>query len=243
MTDTAHAQPLGLTPPPEAKAQPWRLLATLGGAGMVSGLLIVLVFGATLPTIEANKAVRLEAAIREVLRAPDRYVALYVVGGALTAEPPPGSESRRLERVFVGYRGDDPVGFAIMAGEPGFQDVIGLIFGYDPRTRQVLGMKVLETKETPGLGDKIEKDPFMSQFVGADTPLVGVKTKDPASKDRRQIQLVTGATISSRTVIRAINNALARVGPLLETYGADATTGGRGRVGQEPRARGREVRG
>lgn len=233
----------GLTRPPEAKVRASRLLATLGAAGAVAGLLIVLVFGVTQPTIEANKARRLQAAIHEVLKAPDRYDALYVVGGTLVASLPPGSDVRKVQRVFVGYRGDRRVGFAIMAGEPGFQDVIGLIFGYDPSTKQILGMKVLETKETPGLGDKVEKDPFVSQFVGAQTPLVGVKAKDPTGKDRRQIQMVTGATISSRTVIRSINNALVRVGPLLETYRADGAGDDRPRPGQTPAARERGVRG
>ena len=30
--------------------------------------------------------------------------------------------------------------------------------------------------------------------------------------------MITGATISSRAVIRIINNALARLGPMLEAY-------------------------
>lgn len=222
------------------RVKPSKLIVTLGVAGGVAGFLLVFVFGWTLPTIEANKAKRLEAAVREVLKAPDRYETLWVVNGALAAQLPDGADPRKVERVFLGYRGDQRVGFAIMASEPGFQDTIVLIFGYEPKTRQILGMKVLETKETPGLGDKIERESFTGQFAGAETPVVGVKSKDPASPDRRQIQMITGATISSRTVIRGINKALGRVGTLLEGHRANgapaapATGAGTG-VGSGPR--------
>jgi Na+-translocating ferredoxin:NAD+ oxidoreductase RnfG subunit len=48
---------------------------------------------------------------------------------------------------------------------------------------------------------------------------VPVKAKD--GKDKHQIQTVTGATISSKTVIRAINKTLDRLGPMLEAYRAE----------------------
>jgi len=68
------------------------------------------------------------------------------------------------------------IGFALVAAEPGFQDTVKLIFGYDPGTKQLIGMTVLESKETPGLGDKIEKDAaFVGQFREARAPLVAVK--------------------------------------------------------------------
>ncbi|MBI1734415.1 MAG: RnfABCDGE type electron transport complex subunit G [Candidatus Rokubacteria bacterium] len=200
-----------------SQVKPWRLLLTLGLGGAVAGFLIVFVFGATRPTIEANKARALDAAIQEVLKAPARYDTLYVVNGAVVKEPPAGANTRTLQRVYVGYAQDGKrVGFAIPAGEPGFQDVIGIIFGWDPTTHRLLGMKVLETKETPGLGDKIEKEPFRAQFDGAQAPLVGVKATD--GKDRHHVQTITGATISSRTVIRAINKAVERLSPALERY-------------------------
>ena len=79
-------------------------------------------------------------------------------------------------------------------------------------------MKVLESKETPGLGDKIEKDAdFVGQFEGALIPLLGVKARN-ASGDPHEIDMITGATISSRTIIRTINNAIERFGPMFDAY-------------------------
>ena len=224
MTDSDQTQAAAQTPAPvpePTEVRATRLLATLGVGGAAAGVLLVIAFGVTLPTIEANRAHALHLAINEVLKSPERYDTLYVVGKTLVKKPPEGVDPKKLEQVYLGYGpGDQRIGFAIVAGAAGFQDVIQLIFGYDPKNRTLLGMKVLESKETPGLGDKIEKDPaFVGQFSGARAPLVGVK-KGKRSK-LSEVDMITGATISSRTVIRTIHNALVRLGPALDAYQAE----------------------
>lgn len=211
------------TPPPQGPPQedvPSRkLMVTLAGAGALAGLMIVFVYGWTQPTIRAYKARMLAAAVQEVLRMPARYDTLYVHEGRLVDQLPDGASAADTEAVYLGYdAGGSRIGYAITAGEPGFQDIIGIIFGYDNNEGKLLGMKVLESKETPGLGDKIEKDAdFVGQFHGALTPLFGVKPRN-ASGDPHEIDMITGATISSRTIIRTINNAVERLGPMLDTY-------------------------
>lgn len=198
----------------------WRLFATLGTAGGLAGFLLVFVYQLTLPVIERNKAERLAAAIQEVLKAPDHYDTLYVADGGLTRDLPAGTDPRRVEQIYLGYHENgERIGFAIAAQEPGFQDQVRLIFGFDNETGTLLGMKVLESKETPGLGDKIEKDQaFVSQFDGVEGPITGVKARE-GTGDPHEVDMITGATISSRAVIRIINNALARLGPMLDGYG------------------------
>ncbi len=199
-----------------------RLLFTLGSAGVMAGLAIVVVFQWTEPTIRAYRAEQLRLAVQEVLKQPDRFDTLYVVDNTLIPMLPDGGSPNDFEQIFAGYRGGRLVGYAIAAGEPGFQDVIRLIFGYDPATGAILGMKVLESKETPGLGDKIEKDEsFVSQFDGAKFPLVGVKPRDN-SGDPHEVDMITGATISSRTVFRTINNALERLEPLIRAHAEES---------------------
>ena len=196
----------------------WRLLVTLGGAGAIAGLLIVLVYGWTAPRVAAHRAAVLRTAIEEVLRAPARADTLYLHGGALVARPPAGVDGADLERVYVGYDdGGRPAGYAITASSAGFADQVGLIFGYDPERRQLLGIKILSTKETPGLGDKIERPGFTDQFRGRVAPLRGVKGA-AGGDDASAVVMVTGATISSRTVIRGINDAVVRWQPLIDAY-------------------------
>ena len=215
--------PAPFQPKPDVPA--WRLLVTLGLAGALAGFVLVFVYQATLPTIERNRAERLAAAIQEVLKAPDHYDTLYVYQETLTRQLPAGADPKKVEQIYFGYHADGtPIGFAIASGEPGFQDVVRLIFGYDHATQTLLGMKVLESKETPGLGDKIEKNvDFVAQFDGVLAPLTGVKPRQ-STGDPHEVDMITGATISSRTVIKIINNALQRMGPMLESYQAAATS-------------------
>ena len=209
MTD--HVEDPGLTPP-------WRLIATLGGFGALAGMLIVAVFAATQPAIEAYRAEVLAAAVNEVLGEPDRYDTLYVVDGVITATVPADANPDQMDTLYVGYRNGQEVGFAIRAAGIGFQDTISLLFGYDATTSRLLGMKVLESKETPGLGDKIYKDlEFVAEFVGAEGPLTGVKPGSGTGQ-ASEVTMITGATISSRAIIKAINAALERMNPLLAAY-------------------------
>lgn len=198
----------------------WRLLTTLVPAGVIAGLLIVVVYDLTLPRIQANKARVLHHAIQEVLEAPARYDTLFVFQGALVEAPPSGAGARGVEQIYVGYREDgERIGFAVVAAEPGFQDIVRLIFGYDPATHRLLGMKVLDSRETPGLGDKILSDSaFIREFQGAEPPLVGIRAGAGAKGLPGEIDMITGATISSRTVIAAINHEIERLKPLMDAY-------------------------
>ncbi|MFC1640086.1 FMN-binding protein [Gemmatimonadota bacterium] len=215
--DTANESPPAVQQQDEVP--PWRLVLTLAVAGALAGFLIVFVYVATLPAITAYKAEVLRLAVYEVLGSPHQVDTLYVVDGALTDELAEGQTGDDYEQIYPGYREDGTqIGYAIASAEFGFQDVVRVIFGYDADTQSILGMLVLEHKETPGLGDKIVKDmQFVGQFGGAGTPLLGVKIGQGTGDDH-EIDMITGATISSRAVIRIINNALERIGPLIEAY-------------------------
>lgn len=224
---SADAKSATPTPPPAFPTRPevssTRLVLTLGVAGALAGLMLVFVFQATLPAIQRNKQAALEAAIAVVLNEPERVDTLYVKDGALATEAPAGEKD--LERVYLGFTGGRPVGFALVAAEPGFQDTVRLIFGYDALAKRVLGLKVLESKETPGLGDKIEKDAaWVAQFGDVLAPLVPVKAGS-GTGDPHEVDTITGATISSKSVIRIINHELERIGPVLERHLARGASG------------------
>lgn len=198
-----------------------RLISTLAVGGAVAGLAIVLVNQWAEPRIQAHRAAALRAAIHEVLAGPASYQTLWVTEGALVAELPAGTDSAALDRVYLGYdESGQPVGFAVAGELPGYQDVIRLIFGYDGARGRLMAMKVLESKETPGLGDRIEKDTsFVAQFDGARDPLVAVKAGS-GTGDEHEVDMISGATISSRTVIKIINRRLEELKPLLDRYPA-----------------------
>ena len=203
-------------PPVQVEASSLRLVSTLTVAGALAGMAIVLVFQWTKPQIDQHKAEDLAAAVTEVLAGAASYKTVYLEDGAFTAEP---RDTTGLTKVFVGYDPNgQPRGVAIEAAEPGFQDVIDLIFGYDPSKQDVIGMKVLTSSETPGLGAKITYDStFIGEFGGVGTPLVGVK-KDRAKGAHDEVVMITGATISSRAVIKIINDRLDAIQKPVDAY-------------------------
>ena len=202
----------------EETVSTFRLVATLAFAGVLAGLLIVLVNQHTKPIIDIYKAEQLKLAVYEVLPGTERYSTYYLVEDALSLSLPEGAKESEYKRVYVSYDSSGQVtGVAISRGEPGFQDIVLIIFGYDPATGKLLGMKVLDSKETPGLGDKIFKDlAFVDQFfAGPETPLVGVRPGMGKGKPN-EIDTITGATISSKVVIDIINHALEEWKPVLD---------------------------
>jgi electron transport complex protein RnfG len=164
------------------------MVRSLGGVGILCAVLIVYTFQATLPIIEKNKAEALERAIFHVLPGA-KTRATFLVTADNRLEPFQGaSKGERL--VYVGY--DDQgelVGVAMEAQGQGFQDTIRLIYGYAPAKQQVIGMEVLESRETPGLGDKIITNPdFVANFAALDVTLTEDGLKNPihaVSTERR----------------------------------------------------------
>jgi electron transport complex protein RnfG len=211
--------------PPEAGEAPvdkpvstFRLVATLAVAGALAGLLIVLVNLHTKPIIDEYRAEQLRLAVYEVLPGVANYRTLYRVDDVLVSEVPAGAKESDFRQAYVGYDEDgELVGAAVSRGESGFADVVLVIFGFEPDTGILLGKKVLESKETPGLGDKIFKDEdFVQQFFDRpQTPLKAIKAGTGKGLPG-EIDAITGATISSKVVVSIINNGVADWQPLLQ---------------------------
>jgi len=230
--------------PERPEVSSFRLLMTLGLAGAIAGALLVFVYLWSEPLIQAENARVLQEAVTEVLKGPDHFQSVFLLDGELTAQVPEGVDTLDLDKVFLGYdEGGSPVGFAMTNRGFGFQDIITVIFGYDAGAGRILGMKVLGHSETPGLGNKIEDQPFVGEFDGVDAPIEGVKP-DRNTGDSHQVDMITGVTISSKAVIRIINERIAELGDLLAAYepsgGAPAgatpggATGGEATAGAPP---------
>lgn len=190
-----------------------RLMLTMGAAGAIAGLLVVLVYARTTPVILAHRMAAIDVAIYEVLPGIDRYATLYLRDGALTADAPAGDGKHEAERVYAGLdESGQLIGFAIPAKEPGFQDPIEILFGFNPRANRTLGLVILSSRETPGLGDKIQDDTWRAQFKGAGAPVNATKR---GATPQGEVLMITGATISSRSVVSAINKGIERWRPLL----------------------------
>lgn len=71
----------------------------------------------------------------------------------------------------------------------------------------VVGVAILDVSgETPGLGQNAAKESFFSQYIGLKK---GVSVlKNGAKAENNEVDAVTGATITSTAVTRAVNKAL-----------------------------------
>lgn len=92
------------------------------------------------------------------------------------------------------------VGYAFVGEGNGYGGVVRVLVGVDEATDQVLNVKILNHAETPGLGSRIEEEGFRSQFAG--------KTVDDPITVNQDIQIISGATISSRAVADAVREGL-----------------------------------
>lgn len=97
------------------------------------------------------------------------------------------------------------VGYGVMLSGGGFQGPIKIMVGFDKDVNKVLGIEILENSETPGLGNRIVENWFKEQFKGKVPPLSAVKGRAP--ENEREIQAITGATISSKSVTNIVNRA------------------------------------
>ncbi len=192
-----------LEAPPEPSGL--RLAMTLTIAGLISGIAIVGIFEWTLPTITANKARELREAVFKVLPGVSNMQKLVYKDQALRVSS--GEESSREPFVYGGYDADGQfIGYAIAGAGPGFQDTIKLLYGYKPAQRRIVGMEVLESRETPGLGDKIYKDAaFQTNFLAlaVEPEIVAVKKGTKAAA--HEVDAITGATISSKAIVKILN--------------------------------------
>ncbi|WMW25892.1 Rnf electron transport complex subunit RnfG [Methanolobus sediminis] len=111
--------------------------------------------------------------------------------------------------VILYYRALDSsgsiIGYAFFQTQTGAQGMIVVAGAVDSTFSYVFGMDVLSHSETPGLGAKIVNDDFQSQFI--DVPLASLSL----SKDGGAIDAITGATISSRAVVDALNTKITEI--------------------------------
>ncbi len=198
-----------------------KMLIAMVGIGLICGLLIVLTYENTLPRIERLREEALQNAIFKVIPGISNTKAFIYDGKAIT------STDEKVENViYAGYDDNGKFkGVAIEASGQGYADIIRILYGYDPVNQKVIGFYVLESKETPGLGDKIEKDEFfLDNFSQLDVALSEnseaiinkvITVKKGTKTNPWEVDGITGATISSRAIGEIIGNSTQEMVPLI----------------------------
>lgn len=124
----------------------------------------------------------------------------------------PPTEALGTEEPTLVYRAreeGEPVAAVLTVIAPdGYSGTIKMLVGIY-HNGQLAGVRVIEHKETPGLGDKIDvkKDDWILQFEGlslGNPPASKWKVK----KDGGEFDQFTGATITPRAVVSAVKESL-----------------------------------
>lgn len=177
----------------------------LGGFALVTTSVIALTFNLTKDRIEQAKESQLLSTLNQVVNESLHDNPLHNDCIIVQANELLGNKA---QRVFRSRLNGDNTGLIIETTAPnGYSGAIDLVVAIDTNST-VLGARVVEHKETPGLGDKIELrvDDWILDFDGAKYG-ESLRHRWKVKKDGGQFDQFTGATITPRAVVSAIENA------------------------------------
>ena len=104
-------------------------------------------------------------------------------------------------------------GYVIKAAAKGYGGNVTIALGISAEGK-ILGIQILDaSNETPGLGQNSTKEDWNGQYIGASMDKTLNVVKDGSgSADNGTINAISGATITSKAVTRAVNASLKFVG-------------------------------
>ncbi len=210
-----------------------RIYCVVLSVGICCSLAIVTTFEVTRPIIARNRTTLRKNAVFDLLPGATTIVSYRFDPNATQFIAAPG-DADGSEVFFAGLdRQGELVGVALETQGVGYQDMIRLLYAYSLDEQAITGIRVLESRETPGLGDRIETDEdFLSNFVQLDVSLAAgenelahpIEFVKPGSKTSPwQIDGITGATISSQAVAEMLRESTVKWIPRVGSRSADFT--------------------
>lgn len=180
------------------------IVASLTLIGIVAGGSLSLVNNWAAPKIALNQKAETERAIFLVHLDGKRYDEIKNTG---------------FEVYKVFDEKDSSVGYSLVYAGNGFQGKIKLMIGLTEDLNKITSIEVLEQSETPGLGTKILEPPYKDQYNGL-IPVPSIKlVKGVEPSNPNEVKAITGATISSRSVVAIVNEGVSKLKEL-ESKGA-----------------------
>ncbi len=161
----------------------------LGVICLAATLVLAVTYEVTRPKIEEQLKIEEQRALKSIMPSADSF------------------DEKTLDGIeyFEAFKGKTLVGYCVRVSGSGYSGYIRMIAGVD-LNGTIEGVSVLEHTETPGLGAKInevrpgESEPrFLKQFKGKNAGTIAVK---------KDIDAITGATISSKAVTDAIRKTV-----------------------------------
>lgn len=174
---------------------------------VISVSLLILVNAFTQPKIKQAQQQALLMTIHEVM--PENLYNNDLLHDRIEVQNPEFLGSQQTMTIYRARQDDQPAGLVIETIAPnGYSGDIRLLVGVLTDGR-VSGVRVLEHRETPGLGDKIElrKDKWIVSFNQKRLTEEN-RNSWAVKRDRGEFDQFTGATMTPRAVVGAVKRAL-----------------------------------
>ncbi|HHW01634.1 MAG TPA: RnfABCDGE type electron transport complex subunit G [Thermoanaerobacterales bacterium] len=165
-----------------------RMIVVLVAISLAAGALLAFSYEVTNPKIQEQAQQALEQAVMKVIPGAEKMTTVEKEGMTLYI----GTDNQGNKK-----------GIAFKTTGSGFSGPIEIMVGYNPKEGKLTGIEILSMSETPGLGARIKEPAFTDQFKGK-----SVKDDFIPKKD---VKVITGATISPAAVSKAIKSSLATV--------------------------------
>jgi len=155
---------------------------------LVCGLALALVYGVAKVKIELNEK--------------------KMIQDAITRLAPWAQKIEKMNEVYKLFADDNKLeGYAFLSEGQGYQGKIKILSAIEYDLKKIVGIEIIESVETPGLGAKIQEDEFRNQFKSLDI-LPAIECIKEETKNKYQITAITGATVSSRAVVNILNKKI-----------------------------------
>lgn len=165
--------------------------------GVISALLLGITYQVTLDPITASRAKEDQQNQAMVYPEADSFEAVDDAVLQVVKEKMPG-----ILAIAKATDGSELLGYVVKSSSNGFGGAMEVMVGVD-QAGQLTGIRLGNNSETPGLGDNAKKPDFYEQFPGKNILTgIGVNKGEPGANE---IQAMTGATVTSRAVVEAVN--------------------------------------
>jgi Na+-transporting NADH:ubiquinone oxidoreductase subunit C len=160
----------------------------------VSTSMLNAIYTYTDPIVRRNEKLRIQKNVLEVFQIPhEEYNIQEIFGESVNTQTIEGMELYRSSSGNIAFQ---------ISG-PGFWGAISALIALEPDLETIKGLKILENKETPGLGGRIADDWFQDQFRGK--KLVPELKIVPHGEKTNEVDAITGATQTSKAFEKIIN--------------------------------------
>lgn len=160
-----------------------QITLNLAAACLVSGTILAATYYITAPVAAAKSIMLTNQAMKSLVKDADTFNKFNGKDGWYKAE-----------------KNNKTIAYIVPADTKGYGGIIKMLVAITPDGKEI-DYTITDHNETPGLGDNARKDSFRIQFNNKG-PSNMVVVKDPT--DHKDIQAMTGATITSRAVTKAV---------------------------------------